>query len=77
VVTLVLSSGSPAAAVPKVLGMRMTRARKTLEDAGFKVGRVRIGSNDDRMGGVVLRQDPPEGAAAAPGTPVDLVVNED
>jgi serine/threonine-protein kinase len=76
-VSLVLSSGSPAATVPRVVGQRMTRARKTLEDAGFKVGRVRIGSNDDKMGGVILRQDPPEGAAAPPGTAVDLVVNED
>ena len=76
-VSLVLSSGSPATTVPKVTGMRLSKARKALEDAGFHVGRVRIGSNDDKMGGVVLKQDPPEGAATAPGTAIDLVVNED
>jgi len=76
-VSLVLSSGSPATTVPKVTGLRMSKARKTLEDAGFHVGRVRIGSNDGKMGGVILKQDPPEGAATAPGAAIDLVVNED
>ena len=32
---------------------------------------------DDRMGGVILKQDPPEGTDAARGSAVDLVVNED
>jgi beta-lactam-binding protein with PASTA domain len=76
-VSLVVSAGSPAATVPKVLGFRLTKARKVLEDAGFRVGRVRIGSNDDRMGGVVLKQEPADGTAAPGGTAVDLVVNED
>ena len=76
-VSLVLSSGSPATTVPKVTGMRLSKARKTLEDAGFSVGRVRIGSNDDKMGGVILKQEPPDGTATAPGTAIDLVVNED
>jgi serine/threonine-protein kinase len=76
-VSLVLSSGSPATTVPKVTGMRIAKARKTLEDAGFRVGRIRTGSNDDKMGGVILKQEPPEGTATAPGTEIDLVVNED
>jgi beta-lactam-binding protein with PASTA domain len=78
IVTVVLSTGPTATTtVPKVLGMRMSRGRKLIEDAGFRVGRVRIGSNDDRMGGVILKQEPPEGTPAQPGTPIDLVVNED
>jgi beta-lactam-binding protein with PASTA domain len=76
-VSLVLSSGSPATTVPKVTGMRLSKARKALEDAGFRVGRIRIGSNDDKMGGVILKQEPPDGTATAPGTEIDLVVNED
>jgi beta-lactam-binding protein with PASTA domain len=76
-VALVLSSGSPATNVPKVTGMRMSRARKTLEDAGFVVGHVRTGADDDKMGGVILKQDPPAGTATAPGTAIDVVVNED
>jgi beta-lactam-binding protein with PASTA domain len=78
IVSLVLSTGpTAAAAIPKVVGMRMPRARKLLEDAGFRVGRIRIGSNDDRMGGVILKQEPPEGTPAPAGSVVDLVVNED
>jgi serine/threonine-protein kinase len=76
-VSLVVSAGAPAATVPKVTGLRMTKARTLIEGAGFKVGRVRIGSNEDRMGGVILKQEPAEGATAPAGTAVDLVVNED
>jgi beta-lactam-binding protein with PASTA domain len=77
-VTVILSTGATSAtAIPRVLGLRMTRARKLIEDAGFRVGRVRIGSNDDRMGGVILKQEPAEGTAAPPGSVIDLVVNED
>src|SRR5256885_684204 len=76
IVTVVLPTGPPASTtIPKVLGMRMSRGRKLIEDAGFRVGRVRIGSNDDRMGGVILKQDPAEGTPAPSGTPIDLVVN--
>jgi eukaryotic-like serine/threonine-protein kinase len=77
VVSLVLSSGSVTSAVPKITGMRLTRARKTLELAGFQVGKIRYGSNEDRMGGVILKQDPAEGTPAAPGTAIDVVVNEE
>jgi serine/threonine-protein kinase len=76
-VSLVLSTGNPAKGVPKVTGMRVSRARKTLEDAGFAVGKIRYTVDEDRMGGLVLRQDPAENATAAPGSAVDLTVNED
>ena len=77
VVTLVVSSGGASKTVPRVTGMRLSRARKVLEDAGFTVGKVHYDSDDDRMGGVILRQQPAENTAAAPGTPVDITVNED
>jgi serine/threonine-protein kinase len=76
-VSLVLSTGNPSKGVPKVTGMRLSRARKTLEDAGFTVGKVRYTVDEDRMGGLILRQEPAENAAAAPGSAVDLTVNED
>jgi beta-lactam-binding protein with PASTA domain len=75
-VTLVVSAGA-AIKVPKITGMRLPRARKALEDAGFETGKIRYGSDDDRMGGVVLKQDPAEGTDAPRGSAVDLVVNED
>jgi beta-lactam-binding protein with PASTA domain len=77
VVTLVVSSGAATKVIPRVTGMRLPRARKLLEEAGFTVGKVRYGVDEDRMGGLVLKQEPAENAQAAPGTPVDLTVNED
>jgi beta-lactam-binding protein with PASTA domain len=58
------------------VGLRASKAKKTLEDAGFKVGKIRYGSSDDHDEGIVLKQTPAELAAAEPGASVDLVVNE-
>jgi serine/threonine-protein kinase len=76
-VTLVVSSGAPTKAVPRVTGMRVSKAKKTLEDAGLTLGKVRYGVDEDRMGGIILKQEPAEGAQAAPGSAVDLTVNEE
>ena len=43
---LVLVVGTQVDAA-KVLGFRFTRAKKTLEDAGFKVGTKKYGSSDN------------------------------
>jgi serine/threonine-protein kinase len=75
-ITLVLSTGAPAT-VPRVTGVRLSRARKALEDAGLVVGKIRYGDDDDHMGGVVLKQDPADGTVTARGSAVDLVVNSD
>jgi beta-lactam-binding protein with PASTA domain len=76
-VTLVISTGNPTKPVPKVTGLRLPKARKALEDAGLTLGKVRYGVDEDRMGGLILKQEPAEGAQAAPGSPVDVTVNED
>ncbi len=76
-VTLVVSSGAPGKPVPKVLGLRLSRARKLLTDEGFVVGKVRIVSDGERTSGVVLEQQPAAGVTAAVGTAVDLFVNDE
>jgi beta-lactam-binding protein with PASTA domain len=76
-VTLVVSSGTPAKAVPKATGVRLPRARKILEEAGFTLGKIHYADDGDRMGGLVLKQEPAENTQAAPGSAVDLTVNED
>lgn len=63
-------------AVPKVTGLRLQKAKKTLEDAGLKVGVTKYRYDEDRGPYVILKQDPAPGANAAAGTAVDLVVNE-
>lgn len=75
-VALLVSTGPTAKPVPKVVGLRASKAKKALEDAGFKVGKIRYGSNDDHDEGIVLKQTPGENAPAEPGTAVELVVNE-
>jgi beta-lactam-binding protein with PASTA domain len=76
-VTLVVSSGAPTKLVPRVTGMRVPRARKVLEEAGFTLGKIHYSVDEDRMGGLVLKQEPAENAQAAPGAPVEVTVNED
>jgi eukaryotic-like serine/threonine-protein kinase len=75
-VTLVVSTGSAKKPIPKVLGFRLSRAKKTLEEAGFKIGTTRTGSSDYYDEEVVIKQDPAAETSAAPGTPVNLVLNE-
>jgi serine/threonine-protein kinase len=76
-VSLVVSEGQEAVEVPSVINRGSGRARKILEEAGFKVGRVTYAYDEDRREGVVIRQTPEAKSQAAPGTAVDLVVNED
>jgi beta-lactam-binding protein with PASTA domain len=75
VVSLLIAaaSGKP---IPKVTGTRLTRGKKLLEEAGFKVGKT-IYRYDPCCGEyIILRQTPAEGEPAAPGASVDLIVNE-
>jgi len=76
-VALVLSDGPAGIEVPKVVYQRLAHARRTLTEAGFKVGRVTQTYDEDHRGGVVLRQTPVAGAKAPRGSEVTLVVNED
>jgi len=75
-VTLIVSTGRVLKPIPKVLGFRMSKAKKTLEEAGFKVGTTRTGSSDYYDEEVIIKQDPAADTQAAPGSPVNLVVNE-
>jgi eukaryotic-like serine/threonine-protein kinase len=74
-VTLVLAA-SKGSLVPKVVGTRLSRAKKVLEEAGFKVGKTSYRYDPCCGEYIILRQNPPEGEAAAAGATVDLIVNE-
>lgn len=75
-VTLIISTGRTLKPVPKVLGLRLSKAKKTLEEAGFKVGTTKTGSSDYYDEEVVIKQDPVADTQTAPGTAVNLVINE-
>jgi beta-lactam-binding protein with PASTA domain len=76
-VTLVLSTGASARAVPKVTGMRLRAARELLEQQGWKIGKIRYDSDGDRASGVVLEQKPAPPAVVSADTAVELTVNEE
>jgi beta-lactam-binding protein with PASTA domain len=75
-ITLVISTGPAPRPVPRVLGLRLSRAKKILEEAGFKVGSTRVGSSDRYDEETIIKQEPADKSLAVPGTPIDLVVND-
>lgn len=62
--------------VPRLVGLRIQRARSTLEQAGLQLGSRRESYDEDRGPYVVLRQSVQPGIKVARGTAIDLVVNE-
>jgi eukaryotic-like serine/threonine-protein kinase len=75
-VELQLSAGPAAQAVPAVVGKGRSTAKTMLEKAGFVVGNLKYGSNDDYDSGIVIKQDPAANSQAAPGTKIDLTIND-
>jgi serine/threonine-protein kinase len=75
-VDLHVSSGPAAQKVPKVIGKSRAAAKAILEKAGFTVGILKYGNNDDFDSGTVIKQDPAADAQATPGTKVDLTIND-
>jgi serine/threonine-protein kinase len=76
-VALIVSAGPAAKPVPKLAGLRLRAARELLQQQGLQAGKVRYVADDDRPEGVVLQQKPAPPETAAPGTAVDLWVNEE
>jgi serine/threonine-protein kinase len=75
-VSLVVSTGPSPRAVPKLLGMQLGRAKKLIAEAGFKLGTTKVGSSDRYDDDAIIKQEPAEASLAAPGSPIDLVVND-
>ena len=61
--------------VPKVTGRSLSRARRRLQAAGLVAGRTRYLTDEDRMPGIVLKQQPEAGKRVAKGSKVALTVN--
>lgn len=62
--------------VPKVVGLSWARAKATLEQAGFKVGKVRERYDEEHDVWVVLEQSAEPGSKLPAGASIDLVRNE-
>jgi serine/threonine-protein kinase len=65
------------ATVPDVVNLYSGKAKEDIEKAGFKVGKIRWRSNDYKDANVVLSQEPPAGTVVAPGSEINLFVNEE
>jgi beta-lactam-binding protein with PASTA domain len=68
-------SASTLVIVPKVEGVSIHSARAQIDAAGLSVGRIGFRSDEDRMPGTVLDQQPKAGSRIPQGGAVDLVVN--
>jgi eukaryotic-like serine/threonine-protein kinase len=62
--------------VPFVVNLALREARARIEKAGLSVGQVSEIYNSRKRANRVLQQTPEPGIAAAPGSKVDLVVNQ-
>jgi serine/threonine-protein kinase len=72
-VDLTVSDGPELVAVPKLVGLAVATARRTLEGVGLAVGSV-TEKDSDQQAGRVLSTDPPSDAEVATGSRVNLVV---
>lgn len=73
-ITLVVSSGTPKAVVPKVLGMTKKNAISALEKAGLK-GKVSLEYSDTKKG-EVISQSVNSGEEVDEGTTITIVVSD-
>jgi serine/threonine-protein kinase len=74
-VILFVSSGPASTKVPNVVGMKEQDAEQTLENKKFQVGTPTTDPSSSQPAGTVIRQTPPAGTSAKPGTTVQLVVS--
>jgi beta-lactam-binding protein with PASTA domain len=75
VVQLALSEGPAPVTVPDVIGMAAPSARRVIEAAGIRVGRMDTVRGGGPETGVVLATRPSPGNGRPRGAPVDLVVS--
>jgi serine/threonine-protein kinase len=66
----------PKLAVPRVVGLHVARAREAIEKAQLKVGHISEMYDRRKKGLLVLSQDPDPGTSVAPGSEVQLVINQ-
>jgi serine/threonine-protein kinase len=75
-VRLRVSSGAAPIDVPKVVGLPLKKAKDAITAAKLSLGLTKYTYDENRGPYVVLRQDPAAGAKAAPGSTINLVVNQ-
>lgn len=75
-IILTVSKGAEQKGVPDLKGMSLVKATTTLENLGFKLGKVeRKYVKEEKLGGV-LEQNPKAAEQLGKGSAVDVVINE-
>jgi serine/threonine-protein kinase len=75
-VTLVVSQGPASVSVPNVIGLKQEEARRQLEAAGLRLGRVSRSDLRPGLPGTVMEQRPAAGANTTRQARVDLIIAE-
>jgi serine/threonine-protein kinase len=71
-----VSTGAATAPVPQLYGKRLSTAKDLITKAGFQLGAIKHGSDDDRDPGEIIGQTPKANEAAPAGSKIDVVVND-
>lgn len=74
-ITVHFSSGNSDITVPDVTGMSVDQAKKRIERAGLKVGKVTNSSSGSGKSGTVTSTSPEAGESVEEGTSIDLKVS--
>jgi serine/threonine-protein kinase len=75
IVTVVESSGKQLNAVPSINLMTIENATKTLESAGFVVGKVTKGYSATAAEGAVFGTDPESGTKLSAGSVINIIIS--
>jgi len=75
-VDMVVSSGKELSTAPDLLGKNVKTAKEEIAKAGLTLGKVTYAYDDNRRGGVILKQTPAPRDTAEKGASIDIVVNE-
>jgi len=75
-IALSVGKAGPAVELPALVGAPLAKVRKDLSALGLSVGKVQERYDSKYRAYIVLSQDPAEGSQVAPGSTVDLIVNE-
>ncbi len=73
-VTVILSRGTEAVTVPRLIGKSLSTAKRMIQEAGFVVGNVSYEVSTEYNVGIIMQQHPAAGRQAKKGSRVDLVV---
>jgi len=77
IVNIVVSTGVSKITVPNLYRKTKSKASKSLEKSGLKLGRVRYTTNTELPFDIIVSQDPSSGTKVKSGSSVDIVINHE